>query len=258
MHPHNAASSSARRIEVHRLGRIGYEAAHRLQRRLQEARVRQLVPDVLLLLEHDPVITLGRAAKEENLRFPRESLVARGIDVHATGRGGDVTYHGPGQLVGYPILELPEARRDVRRYVTSIEQLMIDLVGTYGLEAERIAGFNGTWLRSSELGDRKIGAIGVRISRWVTMHGFALNVTTNLAHFALIVPCGIRDKGVTSLEVELGRVVPMLEVMERCAALFGRVFEMEVVEGSGDPLAGLSEATLAELDEAIARGPEGA
>jgi lipoyl(octanoyl) transferase len=240
-----------RTVHVHRLGTIGYGDAHLLQRRLQEARARGLVPDVLLLLEHPPVITLGRGAKEENLRFPRESLRARGIEVHETGRGGDVTYHGPGQLVGYPIVSLSPDREDVRRYVRDLEESMIRLAATYGLEATRLAGMNGTWLRSDELGDRKIGAIGVRISRWVTMHGFAFNVTTRLAHFELIVPCGIRDKGVTSLELELGRAVPLPEVMDRYEAIFGELLDAELVPATAAPLAGLDAATLASLDEAI-------
>lgn len=241
-----------RTVHVHRLGTIGYGEAHTLQRRLQEARARGLVPDTLLLLEHPPVITLGRGAKEENLRFPRESLRARGIEVHATGRGGDVTYHGPGQLVGYPIMSLSPDREDVRRYVRDLEESMIRLAATYGLEASRIEGMNGTWLRSADLGDRKIGAIGVRISRWVTMHGFAFNVTTRLAHFELIVPCGIRDKGVTSLELELGRAVPLSEVMDRFEPIFAGLFDADLVPAHDAPLAGLDVQALAELDEAIA------
>jgi lipoyl(octanoyl) transferase len=198
------------------------------------------------------VITLGRGAKEENLRFPRASLHARGIEVHETGRGGDVTYHGPGQLVGYPIVSLSPDREDVRRYVKDLEESMIRLAAAYGLEASRIEGMNGTWLRSAELGDRKIGAIGVRISRWVTMHGFAFNVTTRLAHFELIVPCGIRDKGVTSLELELGRAVPLVEVMDRYEPIFAGLFDADLVPAREAPLAGLDAQALAELDEAIA------
>ncbi len=240
-----------RTVHVHRLGTLGYGEAHRLQRRLQEARAQKLVPDTLLLLEHPPVITLGRGAKEENLRFPRESLRSRGVEVHETGRGGDVTYHGPGQLVGYPIVDLSPDREDVRRYVKDLEESMIRLAAAYGLEATRLAGMNGTWLRSADLGDRKIGAIGVRISRWITMHGFAFNVTTLLSHFQLIVPCGIRDKGVTSLELELGRAIPLPEVMDRYEAIFGELFDADLVPASGAPLAELDEATLAALDEAI-------
>ena len=242
-------------LHVHRLGQLGYGEAHRLQRRLQEARIRDLVPDTLLLLEHPPVITLGRGAKEEHLRFSRASLLERGIEVHETGRGGDVTYHGPGQLVGYPIVKLEEGNQDVRRYVHNLEETMIALASQYDLHATRIEKLNGTWLRSSELGDRKIGAIGVRISRWVTMHGFAFNVTTNLAHFQLIVPCGIVGKGVTSLEVELDRKVPMGEVMDHYERIFGTQFAMNVLAQTGSPIGMLSERELAEVDEAVEGGP---
>ena len=217
-----------RKVRVHRLGRIAYGEAHELQQRLQDARIAGAIPDTLLLLEHDPVITLGRGAKVGNVLLAKELLAARGIDLHETGRGGDVTYHGPGQLVGYPILDLSPDRQDVRRYVKDLEQLMIEVCGGYGLSAERIEGLNGTWVRSSELGDRKIGAIGVRISRWVTMHGFALNVTTDLSHFALIVPCGIRDKGVTSMERELDRRVPLEDVMDAVEQRFAAIFDADL------------------------------
>jgi lipoyl(octanoyl) transferase len=245
-----------RTVHVHRLGTVGYGDAHALQKRLQEARARKLVPDTLLLLEHTPVITLGRGAKEENLRFPRASLEARAIEVHETGRGGDVTYHGPGQLVGYPILDLSPDRQDVRRYVRDLEEAMIRVAAAYGLEAERIAGLNGTWLRGGGLGDRKIGAVGVRLSRWVTMHGFAFNVSTLLSHFQLIVPCGIRDKGVTSLELELGRVVPISEATEALLPIFSDIFDCALIEVEGSPLANLSTSALAELDATLAEASQ--
>ncbi len=241
-----------RTVHVHRLGTISYGQAHTLQKRLQEARARQLVPDTLLLLEHPPVITLGRGAKEEHLRFPRASLRARGIEVHETGRGGDVTYHGPGQLVGYPILDLSPDRQDVRRYVKDLEESMIRLVLGWGLVATRIAGMNGTWLTDGGLGDRKIGAIGVRLSRWVTMHGFAINVTTLLSHFSLIVPCGITDKGVTSLELELGRSLAIDDVIDAYLPIFAELFDCELVAATGSPLEGLSDEALAEIDEVLA------
>jgi lipoyl(octanoyl) transferase len=234
---------------VYRLGSVRYQDAHVLQERLQLARQRGLVPDTILMLEHPPAITLGRGAKEENLRFPREGLRARGIDVHEVGRGGDVTYHGPGQLVCYPILELAPDRQDVRRYVKDLEEAMIRLSADHGLVAERIEGLNGTWIRSAELGDRKIGAIGVRISRWVTMHGLAYNVTTNLAHFGLIVPCGIRDKGVTSLALELDAPPPMERVMDELEVHLGALLDRRLLRCEGDPLAGVD---LDALDEARA------
>lgn len=240
-----------RTVHVHRLGTVGYDEVHTLQRRLQEARARGLVPDTLLLLEHTPVITLGRGAKEENLRFPRASLEARGIEVHETGRGGDVTYHGPGQLVGYPILDLSPDRQDVRRYVRDLEESMIQLAASYGLTASRIEGMNGTWLRDGGLGDRKIGAIGVRLSRWVTMHGFSFNVTTLLSHFQLIVPCGIKDKGVTSLELELAEAIRVDDVIDRYLPIFAAIYDAELVRAEGAPLEGVSAAALAEIDAVL-------
>jgi lipoyl(octanoyl) transferase len=180
------------------------------------------IPDQLLLLEHDPVFTLGRNARQENVLFPAEALRERGFDVFETGRGGDVTYHGPGQVVGYPILELPLERRDVHRYVRDLEELMIRACADYGLAARRVDGLTGAWL-----GDEKVGAIGVRIARWVTSHGFALNVGTDLAPFDLIVPCGIRGRGVTSIERALGRPVPLEAVMRRLTAHFEAVFGFE-------------------------------
>jgi lipoyl(octanoyl) transferase len=182
------------------------------------------IPDQLLLLEHEPVFTLGRNARRDNMLFSEEALRERGFDVFESGRGGDVTYHGPGQVVGYPILELPPDRRDVHRYVRDLEEVMIRGCADYGLEAGRVSGMTGTWV-----GKDKIGAVGVRISRWVTSHGFALNVTTDLSAFDLIVPCGIRERGVTSLERLLGRAVPLDEVLDRLTAHFEDVFDCEIV-----------------------------
>ncbi len=206
-------------LDVRRLGRVRYADGLALQERLVAERKAGAVPDTLLLLEHEPVFTLGRNAREENVLFPVEALRQRGFDVFEAGRGGDVTYHGPGQLVAYPILELPHERRDVHRYVRDLEEVMIRLCADYGLVGGRVAGRTGCWI-----GDDKIGAIGVRISRWVTSHGLAFNVTTDLAPFSLIVPCGISDKGVTSLLKLLGREVPMGEVAERLEARFREVF----------------------------------
>lgn len=213
---------SARKLSVQLLGRVGYADALQLQERLLEARIEQRICDTLLLLEHDPVITLGRGAKQEHVLLSREALALQGVELHETGRGGDVTYHGPGQLVGYPIIDLNPDRRDVRRYVVGLEQVMIEVAAAHGLQARRIAGLNGAWIE-----DRKIGAVGVRIRRWVTMHGFAINVTTKLSAFELIVPCGIPDKRVTSLEHELSRPVPMAEVEQAAIAAFARVFDAE-------------------------------
>ena len=166
------------------------------------------------------MFTLGRNARHENVLLPADLLRERGYQVFESGRGGDVTFHGPGQLVGYPILQLGPERQDVHRYVRDLEQVMIQTCADFGIAAGRIAGLTGTWV-----GQQKIGAIGVRLSRWVTSHGFAFNVSTDLSAFELIVPCGIRDRGVTSLALLLGRSVPMTEVMDRLLGHFAAVFE---------------------------------
>ncbi len=227
----------SRTITVHRLGRVDYAEAHALQERLQRARIRGAVGDTLLLLEHPPVITLGRGAKEANILLSRELLEARGFTVHEIGRGGDVTYHGPGQIVGYPILDLSPDRKDVRRYVRDLEELMIRLAGSYGLTAGRVDKLNGTWIE-----DRKIGAVGVRISRWVTMHGFAFNVSTDLSHFGVIVPCGIVGRGVTSLERELGREVAIDEALDHLEAHAADIFDAELIRATEAPLTGVDES----------------
>ena len=223
-------SPAPRLLSVYKLGRIEYGAAFALQERLVAARQEQRIGDTLLLLEHDPVITLGRGAKHEHVLASRELLALQGVALHETGRGGDVTYHGPGQLVGYPILDLNPDRRDVRRYVKNLEEVMIGIARHYGLRAGRVAGLNGTWIE-----DRKLGAVGVRIQRWVTLHGFALNVSTNLSAFDLIVPCGIKDKRVTSLEQELGTAPSLDAVMAVATDVFAEVFAAEVDVRSGIP-----------------------
>lgn len=220
-----------RTLRAHRLGRVPYEETHALQKRLVEARTRGDIDDTLLVLEHSPVITLGRAAKDAHLLVSPAELERRGIDLHEVGRGGDVTFHGPGQLVLYPILHLKPDRRDVRKYVATLEEAMIRVATDYGLSAGRIDGLNGAWIA-----DRKIGAVGVRISRWVTMHGLALNVSTDLEWFENIVPCGIADKSVTSLAAELGAAPPMTEVEERAVRHFATLHESSVVWNDGPPM----------------------
>ncbi|MDQ3171771.1 MAG: lipoyl(octanoyl) transferase LipB [Acidobacteriota bacterium] len=208
-------------MDVRRLGRIGYQEALELQADLVEQRRRGGIGDTLLLLEHPPVITLGVKTRNNrtNILASDTQLADAGVTVFQTGRGGDVTYHGPGQLVGYPIFDLNPHRRDVHRYVRDIEQALIEAVGTFGVTAERVDGLTGIWV------DReKLAAIGVRISRWITSHGFALNVSTDLSHFDLIVPCGIQDRGVTALERLLGRAVAMNEVETAVETAFSRVF----------------------------------
>src|SRR5690606_23572570 len=210
-------------ITAHLLGRVGYQEAHALQERLIEARIAGSIGDTLLLLEHAPVLTLGRAAKREHVLFSADHLRALGVEVVETGRGGDVTYHGPGQLVGYPIVDLKPDRQDVRKYVSSLEETMIRLAAEYGIVAERVQGLNGAWVE-----DRKIGAVGVRIRKWVTMHGFAINGTTDLTHFDWIVPCGIRDRAVTSIERERGVRPTYEELAEKAARIFASLYEAEL------------------------------
>jgi lipoyl(octanoyl) transferase len=210
---------------IRRLGTISYGAALQFQRTLVEQRRAGEIPDQLLLLEHPAVITLGVKGDggRSNIVATAERLSELGIEVSETGRGGDVTYHGPGQIVGYPILDLRPDRCDVHRYVRDLEEVMIRVCADYRLAAGRSNGLTGVWA-----GAEKIGAIGVRISRWITSHGFAFNVSTNLEHFGLIVPCGIGDRGVTSLESALGRSVMLAEVEERVAVHFADVFEREI------------------------------
>ena len=219
--------TSGRRLQVRRLGIVSYADALALQRELVERRKAGDVVDVLLLLEHRPVITLGVKGDGGRSHITAStSLLAReGVEVHETGRGGDVTYHGPGQIVAYPILDLRPDRCDVHRYVRDLEDVMIRVCADYGIHAGRIAGLTGAWI-----GSDKIGAIGVRISKWVTSHGFAFNVNTNLDHFRLIVPCGIADRGVTSLECQRGAAVDMSDVERRIVRHFADVFGREVVQ----------------------------
>lgn len=216
-------------MDIRRLGVTGYQDALDLQHQLVEDRKAGRIRDQLLLLEHPPVITLGVRTRNDRshvLQTP-ESLAAQGVDLFEAGRGGDVTYHGPGQLVGYPILDLKPDRCDVHRYVRDLEEVLIRTVAAFGIAAGRVSGLTGIWV-----GSDKLAAIGVRISRWVTSHGFALNVNTNLDHFRLIVPCGITGKGVTSIERLLGREVPMVEVEDEVARQFATIFERVTVSSA--------------------------
>jgi lipoyl(octanoyl) transferase len=198
-----------------------------MQRDLVHQRKQGAVPDQLLLLEHPHVITLGRNARPENLLASREVLERAGIALYEISRGGDVTYHGPGQLVGYPIMDLREWKRDVTAYVRAVEQAVIDTLASFGLKAGRAPGLTGVWTDG-----RKIAAIGVHISRWITSHGFALNVSTDLSYFQYIVPCGL-TLPVTSME-QMGVRTTVAEVASRLAESFGRVFECEVVQAASE------------------------
>jgi lipoyl(octanoyl) transferase len=234
------------------LGRVPYGRAHALQEALLAERLRGGVGDTLLLLEHDPVVTFGRAANPANLLLPRAVLESRGVELHETARGGDVTYHGPGQLVAYPIFDLRPDRCDVRRYVRDLARVMIALAAAYGVDASFIDGDSklvGVWVDQASPfrwpGDprrdggaaspAKIGAIGVRISRWVTMHGFAFNVDTDLSAFAMIVPCGITQYGATSLAALGAPARGVAHAAREAHLAFARTFEAtgEWLEGDG-------------------------
>ena len=215
-----------RRCTVLKLGRLDYGSALAVQQRLVAERKEGTAEDHLLLLEHPHVITLGRNGHMRNLLAGDDVLSSAGISFYPTDRGGDVTYHGPGQLVGYPILDLREWKRDVGAYVRAIEQTMIDTLADFGIVAGRIPKLTGVWV-----GDRKIGAIGVHLSRWVTSHGFALNVTTDLTYFQYIVPCGL-TKPVTSMAA-LGVRAGVEEVGRVLAVHFGRIFDCEVAPAEG-------------------------
>jgi lipoyl(octanoyl) transferase len=212
---------TTRPLAVRRLGRVPYAEALALQRALVEERRAGAIPDTLLLLEHPHVLTLGVRGDggRSHILATDETLASRGIEIHETGRGGDITYHGPGQIVGYPIIDLNPDRRDVHRYVRDLEAVLIGVAAGYGINAGRVEGLTGVWV-----GDEKLAAIGVRIARWITSHGFALNVTTSLDHFQLIVPCGISDRGVTSLQRLLDRPIATAEVENRIIEQFAKVF----------------------------------
>jgi lipoyl(octanoyl) transferase len=212
----------SRTFEVRRIGLVPYAEALDLQKALVEQRRADRIPDLLLLLQHPRVITLGvRRDSRSHVTATDGELAMHGIEVHETGRGGDVTYHGPGQIVGYPILDLRPDRCDVHRYVRDLEEVMIRVCADYGVAAHRVDGLSGAWV-----GTEKIGAIGVRISRWITSHGFAFNVNTRLEDFQLIVPCGIADRGVTSLRKLLGEDLSIEEVENRFIRRFAEVFGM--------------------------------
>ena len=225
------------------LGLMGFEEAFELQKRIVAARKAEAIGDVLLLCEHPHVITLGRSGKRENLLASERVLAQKGVEFHATNRGGDITYHGPGQIVGYPVIQLAAIRRDVVWYVRMLEEVMIRTCGDFGVAARREEGKTGVWIeplkrdspqstQSSQSSDsaaaaEKIGAIGVHISRWVTSHGFAFNVATDLRYFELIVPCGIAERKATSLEKVLGRAVKRNEAATKIVEHFGEVFGRE-------------------------------
>ena len=212
------------------LGRVPYRPAFELQQIVAQLRAEKKLPDTLLLLEHDHVYTLGRRAPEEEILLDAEALAERGVSVERTDRGGRVTYHGPGQLVGYPIVQLATA--DLVGYVRALEKAMIAVAGDAGVKAGTVEGLTGLWA-----GDRKLGAIGIHVSRGITTHGFAMNVNTDLSMFNGIVPCGIVDRGVTSLSELLGRAVPMEDVVEWTITRVGEALgAIEVIRATPDEL----------------------
>lgn len=217
-----------RHLTISRLGLVPYGEALALQQRLVDARRTGGIPDTLLLLEHPHVVTIGvRRGGAANVVATPERLAELGVELFETGRGGDVTYHGPGQIVAYPILDLKPDRQDVHRYVRDLEEVMIRVCRELGLDAGRLSGLTGVWV-----GGEKIGAIGVRISRWITSHGFAFNVNTDLDYFRLIVPCGISDRGVTSVAKLTGTVHDVVAVQRLFERHFLNVFERSAVEQS--------------------------
>lgn len=231
------------------LGLIPYGRAYELQRRVVEARKAGAAPDVLLLCQHPHVVTLGRNGRQEHLRVAEPRLARLGVELHRTDRGGDITYHGPGQLVGYPILNVSELRRDVVWYVRQLEEVLIRASADFGIAARRQPGLTGIWVdppafaptRPATAGKlageaEKLAAIGVHFSRWVSSHGFAYNVSTDLRYFDLIVPCGIADKGVTSLERLLGRRVEPAELAPKVVRRFGEVFGFRMDAGTPEGL----------------------
>lgn len=249
----------SRTITAHWLGRIGYDEAHKLQEKLVAERIEGKIGDTLLLLEHDAVITLGRSAKSENVTVSEEERAVKGVELYETGRGGDVTYHGPGQLVAYPIIDLKPDRCDVRKYVADLGDVMRALAKQHGIASGMLPKLIGVWVDENAPHEwdeeramqasigvpngarlAKIGAIGVRLSRWVTMHGFAFNVTTDLNGFGLIVPCGIRELDVTSLEKLGVQDPPSVESVGRASIEhFARIFDADVKWGSPGSLESL-------------------
>ena len=226
------------------LGLVPYARASELQRELVEARKAYAIPDVLLFCEHPHVITLGRNGKREHLRASDRLRAQMKVEFHATDRGGDITYHGPGQIVGYPILDLAEHRRDIRWYVEQLEEVMIGATRDFGIQAHRVPGKHGIWVGSANgaaAAEEKLAALGVHLSRWVTSHGFAYNVSTDLRYFDLIVPCGIQDARATSLERILGAAVETAEAKARLSAHFADIFGYSLTPVSRGEI----EATLA-------------
>ena len=214
-------SGEKKKCLILEIERISYEEAFELQRRLVAARLKNQIEDTFILLEHDPVFTANREETFQNILAPSEILAQEGIEVCRTDRGGDVTYHGPGQIVGYSIMDLKEQGRDLHQYIRNMEQVLIDTLAEYGIKAGRDTKHPGVWVKNE-----KIAAIGIAVKNgWITMHGFALNVDPNMDHFRMIVPCGITDKGVTSMAALLGKPVDRIELHEHLICHYGQLFK---------------------------------
>lgn len=237
---------SKQRLVVCSLGRMEYEPAWELQKRLQARLIEakrmdppENLPHLLLLVEHPPVYTLGKSGDASNLLLTDAALAQHGATFHRIDRGGDITYHGPGQIVGYPILDLGRFFTDIHRYLRELEEAIIRTCADYGVSGDRVKGRTGVWVGPDENGfERKICALGIRCSRWVTMHGFALNVSTDLSYFSHIIPCGIADRSVTSLSNEVGRLIPMSETADHLVAHFADRFQVDVQRLEGEPARG--------------------
>ena len=219
--------NGARVLWVEDLGRRPYAEVLELQREIAKERIARTRPDTLLLVEHDPVVTLGRSSKAGHLLADERMLAARGVELFEIERGGDVTFHGPGQLVGYPIIDLTQHKQDLHWYLRQLEQVLIGTLATFGIHGSRVEKYTGVWV-----GNRKIASIGVHARSWVTWHGFALNVSTELSYFDLIVPCGIPEVRMTSIEQELGRPVSIEEVGEAVIERFAARFDVIAVDRS--------------------------
>ncbi len=211
-------------LNIVRLGIVDYGPAHQLQGRLVQEHIQNSGSDSLLLLQHSPVITIGRSGSRDNILASRSALAAAGIEIHESERGGDVTYHGPGQLTGYPILNLRHFKKDVHWYLRQLEETIIKVLAEYDIVGARMKGYTGVWV-----GNEKVAAIGVAIRRWITYHGFALNVHPDMSHFQTIRPCGITDKGVTSIERLLGHRVDMDGVIDKTASAFAEVLDVNSI-----------------------------
>jgi lipoyl(octanoyl) transferase len=209
-------------IKIVKFSMVDYQQAYELQKKFVQDHIDSKGKNTLILLQHDPVITIGRGGDKKNILVSEKFLASAGIKVYEIDRGGDVTYHGPGQLTGYPIIDLKLFKKDIYWYLRQLEEVIIKVLAEYDITGQRVEGYTGVWV-----GDEKICAIGIAVRRWITYHGFALNVHPNMSHFGLITPCGITDKGVTSIEKILGHKMDMDEVVDKTASAFTMVFNMD-------------------------------